>query len=102
MADAPAPQIQFFYTVRAEADALFWEEFAAADARHASFSATLNVSSRDGSLTADRVAAAAGGELASTHIYLCGPLAMTQAISAGLRARGVPKHQIHFEEFNFR
>jgi predicted ferric reductase len=102
MAANPSQRIQLFYTVRAESDALFWDEFAAAAARHANFSATLNISSRDGSLTVDRIVAASGADLADAHVYLCGPLAMTQALSAGLQAHGVPKHHIHFEEFNFR
>lgn len=102
MTESPGQRIHFFYTVRAESDALFWNEFAAADQQHPTFSAILNVSSRDGSLTVDRIAATVGVELAGFDCYLCGPLAMTQALSAGLQARGVPKQQIHYEEFNFR
>ncbi|MDZ4718919.1 MAG: ferredoxin reductase family protein [Roseiflexaceae bacterium] len=98
----PGQRIHFFYTVRAESDALFWDEFAAADQRYTNFSAILNISSRDGSLTIDRIAATVGADLAAMNFYLCGPLTMTQALSAGLLARGVPRHHIHFEEFNFR
>jgi predicted ferric reductase len=102
MADNPAQRIHFFYTARAESDALFWEEFRAADERHAGFSAMLNVSSRDGSLTVERITAHVGADLPQAHVYLCGPLPMTQGLSAQFRAHGVPPHQIHYEEFNFR
>lgn len=94
--------IAFFYTVRSEADALFWDEFTAAAQRQPGFRAKLNVSSRDGSLTVDKIAAQVGGDLAGRHIYLCGPAAMTAAFAEQFRARGVPAARIHYEEFNFR
>lgn len=95
-------EIDFFYTARAEAEALFWDEFAAAAQRHAWFRATLNVSSRDGSLTAEKIVAMTTGSLADKHIYLCGPLPMTEAFKTQFKQRGVPDSHIHFEEFNFR
>lgn len=96
-------QIDFFYSVRAEADAVFWEEFVAAARTHQWFRATLNVSSKDGSLTVDKmVATLAGGDLAERHIYMCGPLPMTEAFRKQFLAKGVPAGNIHFEEFNFR
>ena len=48
-------QIDFYYTVRAENDALFWDEFNAATQKHSRFRATLNVSSKGGSLTAEKL-----------------------------------------------
>lgn len=99
---APTHSIAFVYAVRAESDALFWEEFAEAAARLERFRAFLNVSSRDGSLTLEKIAAQADGDLAEQHYYLCGPAAMTVSLTAQLRACGVPSRQIHFEEFNFR
>ncbi len=98
----PAAEIDFFYTVRAEADALFADEFKAAAQKHPRFRANISVSSRDGSLTVDKMAAALQGNLAERHVYLCGPLPMTESFKKQFIARGVPASQIHFEEFNFR
>jgi predicted ferric reductase len=94
--------VYFFYTVRSEADALFWKEFAAAAERHPRLTAVLNVSSRDGSLTVEKIAAQVRGGLPDKHIYMCGPAAMSVALAAQFRDQGVPAEQIHYEEFNFR
>lgn len=93
--------IYFFYTVRAEADALFWGEFAQSAAQHPRFHAVLNVSSTGGSLTIDKIQAHCG-DVRDKHVYLCGPLAMTMGFVSKFKALGVPADQIHFEEFNFR
>ena len=98
----PEYEIDFFYTVRAEADALFADEFVAASQQYKNFRATINVSSKDGSLTADKVAAAIKGNVADRHIYMCGPLPMTEAFRKQFLQKGVPASNIHFEEFNFR
>jgi predicted ferric reductase len=95
-------EIDFFYTVRAEADAVFWDEFTAAAQKHKWFRATLNVSSKEGSLTVEKMAATLTGHLAERHIYMCGPLPMTEAFRKQFGQRGVPAGNIHFEEFNFR
>jgi predicted ferric reductase len=95
-------EIDFFYSVRAEADAVFWDEFVAAAQTYKWFRATLNVSSRDGSLTVDKMAATLGGPLAERQVYMCGPLPMTEAFRKQFLAKGVPARNIHFEEFNFR
>jgi len=95
-------EIDFFYSVRAEADAVFWDEFVAAGQKHKWFRATLNVSSKDGSLTVEKMAATLTGNLAERHIYMCGPLPMTEAFRKQFTAKGVPAGNIHFEEFNFR
>src|SRR5574341_1150312 len=88
-------EIDFFYTARAETDALFWDEFAAAAQQHPWFRATLNVSSRDGSLTAEKIIATLTGRVADRHIYLCGPLPMTEAVKTQFTQKGVPLGNIH-------
>lgn len=94
--------IDFYYTVRGEADVLFWDEFAAADKRYERFRATLNVSGRDGSLTVKKIVAGAQGNMAEAHIYMCGPLPMIEAFKKQFLKQGVPSTHIHYEEFNFR
>ena len=65
-------QIDFYYTVRAENDALFWDEFNAATQKHSRFRATLNVSSKGGSLTAEKIMSNVKGNITAKHIYMCG------------------------------
>ena len=98
----PTHEIDFFYTVRADADALFADEFTAAAQKYKNFRATINVSSKNGSLTADKIVATLTGNVAERHVYLCGPLPMTEAFRKQFMAKGVPRGNIHFEEFNFR
>lgn len=40
-----------------------------------------------------------GDRLADCEVYFAGPPAMALAIQTGLRARGVPQAQVHFDEF---
>jgi predicted ferric reductase len=98
----PRPEIDFFYTVRAEAEALFWDEMQAAAQKYLRFRAHLTVSSRDGSLSTHKIVAVTRGKLAEKHVYLCGPLPMTEGFRKQFRIEGVPAQHIHFEEFNFR
>jgi len=102
LAEEPQQDIHFFYSVRSDADGLFWHEFSTASEKFSRFKATLNVSSRDGSLNADKIIAASNITPADTHVYLCGPLPMTEAFSAQFRSKGTPEDNIHYEEFNFR
>ncbi|MBI5349299.1 MAG: ferric reductase-like transmembrane domain-containing protein [Chloroflexi bacterium] len=95
-------EIHFYYTVRAENDALFWDEFNAAAQKHSRFRATLNVSAKDGSLTADKIVANIKGDIKGKHFYMCGPAPMTEAFQKKFIGLGVAESQIHFEEFNFR
>jgi predicted ferric reductase len=94
--------IDFYYTVRGEADVLFWDEFVAADKRHDRFQARLNVSGRDGSLTVAKIAETTRANLAEVHVYMCGPFPMTEALKKQFIQKGVPPANIHYEEFNFR
>lgn len=94
--------VDFFYTVRADEDALFWDEILAAARRDGRVRAHLHVSSRDGQLTPARVAAATQGPLRDRDAYLCGPAPMIRSFRRGLRRAGMPAGSIHFEEFSFR
>lgn len=98
----PNHDIHFFYSVRSEADGLFWDELSAAAQKFKRFHATMNVSSRDGSLTADKIVAASQVNCANVHVYLCGPLPMTEAFVKQFGDKGTPQGNFHYEEFNFR
>jgi len=40
-------------------------------------------------------------DLAGHDVYLCGPSGMQRAVTASLRAAGVPRGRIHSEDFVF-
>ena len=94
--------VDFFYGVRGEADALFWDEFKSADETHNNFRSHLRYSSKDGQLSAEDIAEMSQGNIAAKHIYLCGPASMTEGFARSFKKMGVPAGQIHYEEFNFR
>lgn len=94
-------RVDFFYTVRHPADAVFLEEIEDVARRHPNLRAHIVYSSRGGSLTAEKIAAASGG-LSGADVYMCGPSKMTATLARRFRRIGVPSASIHYEEFNFR
>jgi ferredoxin-NADP reductase len=53
-----------------------------------------------GRLSADDIEAASR-DLPEKDILICGPPAMIRNLTRQLRARGVPRARIHYEDFNF-
>lgn len=94
--------IDFYYSVRGETDALFWDEFVTAHQKHEHFRATITYSSRDGKLTAKQITALTPGNIADKEIYMCGPIGMMDGFQKQFKQMGIPASHIHFEEFNFR
>jgi len=94
--------IDFYYSVRTQADALYLDEIQAVAAREPGLRVHLIVTTTQGRLTIEQIQRHTIGRLADTHVFLCGPLAMTESFTRGLRAVGVPRDQIHFEHFAFR
>jgi len=94
-------EIDFFYTVRTPDEILFWEELEAASRRYAGFNLHPVFSNRDGRLDAAKIEALSG-PLEGKDVYICGPIALTEAMTKQLVLRGVSPRSIHFEEFNFR
>ena len=94
--------VDFFYGVRGEGDALFWDEFMAADDKYDEFAAHLQYSTKDGHLSAEDVAKQIRGNITDKDIYLCGPVKMTEGFTRAFAKMGVPRSNIHYEEFNFR
>lgn len=94
--------VDFFYAVRHLDDALYLEELEAAAVLHPGLTLHLNISSRDGTLTAGRIEQVARNGFADKSIYMCGPVPMLQAYEAAFQTAGVPARAIHYEEFSFR
>jgi predicted ferric reductase len=94
--------IEFIWSVREPADAVYLEEIRALAASVPSVRFHLHVSTTDGLLTAERLEALAGKAVSGHRIALCGPLSMMRALTAQLVARGARPSQITSEEFALR
>ncbi|MGE5644139.1 MAG: ferric reductase-like transmembrane domain-containing protein [Byssovorax cruenta] len=94
--------VDFYYSVRHPEEALFTDEIQAAAEKHSRFKPRIRCSVTEGSLTVEEIARHTNGTLSERDIYLCGPLAMIQAFEKKFIALGVPKSNLHYEEFNFR
>lgn len=94
--------VDFYYSVRHPEEALFTDEIQAAAEKHSRFKPRIRCSVTEGSLTVEEIARDTNGTLSERDIYLCGPLAMIQAFEKKFIALGVPKSNLHYEEFNFR
>ncbi len=94
-------RVDFFYTVRQPAEAVFLDEIEDAARRHPGLRTHVVYSARNGTLTAEKIAAAAGG-VSGADVYMCGPSRMTDKLARRFRRMGVPSASIHYEEFNFR
>jgi predicted ferric reductase len=94
--------IDFYYAVRHPEEALFVEELEAAAAKNPRLKVHIRHSAKEGSLTVENIIKNADGDVSGYDIYLCGPLPMIQAFEKKFLELGVPKNNIHYEEFNFR
>ncbi len=97
-----AHDVDFYYTVRHPEEALFLDEIRAADDRNPRLKTHIRFSATEGSLTMEHILKNVNGDVSDYHVYLCGPLPMIQAFEKKFLELGLPKGQIHFEEFNFR
>ena len=95
--------IDLYYTVRSEDEALFLDEIRTAATQHPSFRPHIIYPQRDGSLTMEHIIeTSGGGTIVARDVYICGPSGMTQSFQHSLRKLGVPPIHIHFEYFTFR
>jgi len=97
-----AHDVDLYYTVRHKEEALFLDEIETAAKKNPHLKPHIRFSATDGSLTIDDIVRNAGGTVDGHHIYMCGPLPMVQAFEQKFLSLGLPKNNIHFEEFNFR
>src|SRR5918996_1030113 len=94
--------IDLYYTVRHPDEAIFVDELEAAAAKNPRLKVHIRYSAKQGSLTIEDIVKNAGRDISGYDVYLCGPLPMMQAFEKKFLALGVPKNNIHYEEFNFR
>ena len=94
--------IDFYYTVRHPEEELFVDELQAGAQNNPCLKLYVRHSAAEGSLRVEEIVRNIDGELKQYHVYLCGPLPMVQAFEKDFIRRGLPKENIHYEEFNFR
>lgn len=94
--------VDLYYTVRHPEEAIFVHELEAAAAKNSRLRIHIRYSAKEGSLTMEDILKNAGGDVRGYDVYLCGPLPMMQAFEKKFLALGLPKTNIHYEEFNFR
>ena len=94
--------VDLYYTVRHPEEAIFPDEIEAVDKKNPRLKVYIRHTAKDGSLTIEEIVKNAGGNVGAHHVYMCGPLPMVQAFEKKFLALGVPKTNIHYEEFNFR
>lgn len=96
-------RIDFFWTVANAEDAVYWDEIEQARAHLPHLYVHLHVTSAQGLLTADRIAAVVGNaRLAAATFLLCGPKPMMRALRTQLQAKGVQRPELISEEFGIR
>jgi Predicted ferric reductase len=94
--------VDLYYTVRHPEEAIFVDELEAAAAKNPGLKVHIRYSAKEGSLTVEDIVKNAGGNIGGYDVYLCGPLPMMQAFEKKFMDLGLPKNNIHYEEFNFR
>src|SRR5205085_7493812 len=71
--------IDLYYTVRSEDEALFLDEIRTAATQHPSFRPHIIYSQRDGPLTMEHIVeTSGGGTIIAKDVYMCGPSGMTE------------------------
>ena len=94
--------VDFYYAMRHRDEVLFYNEIEIAGIRNPRLKVHIRYSASGGSLTVEEIVRNAGGTVSGHDIYMCGPFPMMQAFEKKFLGLGVPKKNIHFEEFNFR
>ena len=97
-----AQNVDFYYTVRHPEEALFVDEIEAAAGKNPCLRPRIRYSATDGSLSVEEIVRNTEGSLSGYDVYLCGPLPMIQAFEKKFLNLGLPRKNIHYEEFNLR
>ena len=97
----PRKPIHFIYLAQNEDEAVFWDEFVAADAEYPNFHAYRHLSVDKGFLKPQEAAEMVGG-LDGKEVLFCGPLAARESFQEGFEEMGLESGRFHFEEFRFR
>ena len=95
-------QVDLYYTVRHPEEAIFVDELEAAAQRHSGLRLHIRYSAQQGSLKFEYILNDMTGDIKSYDVYMCGPLPMLLAFEEKFLEHGLPRENLHYEEFNFR
>lgn len=93
--------IDLYYCTKDGSSAVFLDELSALTDRHPNLRVMLVPEDSEGFLRADRVRESSG-DLSWTHIFLCGPMPMVEALMAQFEQLGVPSQRMHHEDRRLR
>jgi predicted ferric reductase len=93
-------QVDLYYSVAHTSDAVYLDEIEAATGHHPGFRAHLVDTSREGILTAERMATRP--HPTDLWVYMCGPPAMAKSLAGEFRHLGVPRSHLRWEQFDAR
>jgi predicted ferric reductase len=93
--------VDFYCSVRQQADALYLDEIDAAARQHPTFRPSVVETEREGLLTAERVVSR-HPRGAHAWIYMCGPPPMMRALANGFRGLGISASRVRWEQFDIR
>jgi predicted ferric reductase len=97
---AKFPKTIFFYCANSMLDAVYDAELKKLAGSDGSYRYLIHESDRRGHITADIIEKHCNG-VKDKKFYICGPTMMMKEISDGLKRKGVPFREIHFESFNY-
>lgn len=95
----PDRDIRFIWTVHTAADAIYLDEIARTLALRPRVQFTLHPTETEGRLSLTDLHLDGPEELS---VYICGPVPMRDAFVVQLRAMGISRSRIHYEEFSLR
>jgi predicted ferric reductase len=93
-------EIDFFYAMETGEQRYFIEDFYTLGDQNPRVRTVPVQHDQLGHMTADDVEGVSRN-LPEKDILICGPPPMMHALKAQFMAKGMPEHQIHFEEFGF-
>jgi predicted ferric reductase len=96
----PARRVTLVWSVRKREEPLYIDELEALAAANPGLSVVVHPTSELGHLKLETLASPAG--FAETSAFICGPLPMRQEFLQQLRALGVRRRDIYYEEFRLR
>jgi ferredoxin-NADP reductase len=108
--DWKSPRVALFYVCRNREDASFDDDISQevtlsplgslSELPRAGHRYELYLSSEQGMITIEYLAAQVGAGFKDRNFFLCGPTVMVEALIKQLRALGIPDEQIVVEDFN--
>jgi predicted ferric reductase len=96
----PETSVLLVWSVHDEREAVYADELARLSGEKANLKQVIHSTSRSGHL--DTASLDVAAELVDHDVFICGPLSMRKALVRQLRALGVARSKIHFEEFRLR